>query len=105
MDKALLETPEDELDPQTLRIRDIILLAEYRERLAVCYPISKPCIYKGMHARPYNTVYCCYVFHKLILRLKYYYSLIVPYCSFCRKRRQQHQKHLPLMKGAQHLLC
>ncbi|KAF7836523.1 Transcription factor TFIIIB component B'' [Senna tora] len=34
VDKALLETPEDELDPQTLRIKDIILLAEYRERIA-----------------------------------------------------------------------
>ncbi|KAI9110566.1 hypothetical protein K1719_018432 [Acacia pycnantha] len=32
VDKALLEIPEDELDPQTLRIKDIILLAEYRER-------------------------------------------------------------------------
>ncbi|XP_054813271.1 transcription factor TFIIIB component B'' [Prosopis cineraria] len=34
VDKTLLETPEDELDPQTLRIKDIILLAEHRERLA-----------------------------------------------------------------------
>ncbi|KAK4256168.1 hypothetical protein QN277_009068 [Acacia crassicarpa] len=32
VDKALLEIPEDELNPQTLRIKDIILLAEYRER-------------------------------------------------------------------------
>ncbi|XP_028764594.1 uncharacterized protein LOC114722677 isoform X2 [Neltuma alba] len=34
VDKTLLEIPEDELDPQTLRIKDIILLAEYRERQA-----------------------------------------------------------------------
>ncbi|KAK7308884.1 hypothetical protein RJT34_05197 [Clitoria ternatea] len=34
VDKALLEIPEDELDPRTLRIKDIILLAEYRERQA-----------------------------------------------------------------------
>ncbi|KAK7274645.1 hypothetical protein RIF29_15741 [Crotalaria pallida] len=34
VDKALLEIPEDELDPLTLPIKDIILLAEYRERLA-----------------------------------------------------------------------
>ncbi|XP_027359856.1 uncharacterized protein LOC113868459 isoform X2 [Abrus precatorius] len=34
VDKALLEIPEDELDPRTLPIKDIILLAEYRERLA-----------------------------------------------------------------------
>ncbi|KAL2349429.1 hypothetical protein Fmac_003429 [Flemingia macrophylla] len=33
-DKALLEIPEDELDPRTLPIKDIILLAEHRERLA-----------------------------------------------------------------------
>ncbi|KAI4295295.1 hypothetical protein L6164_035356 [Bauhinia variegata] len=33
VDKALLETPEDELDPRTLPMKDIILLAEYRERL------------------------------------------------------------------------
>ncbi|XP_029129721.1 uncharacterized protein LOC109810960 isoform X3 [Cajanus cajan] len=34
LDKALLEIPEDELDPRTLPIKDIILLAEHRERLA-----------------------------------------------------------------------
>ncbi|RDY14066.1 bdp1, partial [Mucuna pruriens] len=34
VDKALLEIPEDELDPQTLPMKDIILLAEHRERLA-----------------------------------------------------------------------
>ncbi|KAJ7967290.1 Transcription factor TFIIIB component B [Quillaja saponaria] len=34
VDKVLLETPEDEIDPRTLRIKDIILLAEHRERLA-----------------------------------------------------------------------
>ncbi|KAK7281826.1 hypothetical protein RIF29_10128 [Crotalaria pallida] len=34
LDKALLEIPEDELDPLTFPIKDIILLAEYRERLA-----------------------------------------------------------------------
>jgi len=42
VDKALLEIPEDELDPRTLPMKDIILLAEYRERQAVCilYSIS-----------------------------------------------------------------
>ncbi|WVZ13164.1 hypothetical protein V8G54_017694, partial [Vigna mungo] len=34
VDKALLEIPEDELDPRTLPIKDIILLAEHRERQA-----------------------------------------------------------------------
>ncbi|XP_061369326.1 uncharacterized protein LOC133312165 isoform X2 [Gastrolobium bilobum] len=34
VDKALLEIPEDELDPRTLPIKDIILLAEHRERRA-----------------------------------------------------------------------
>ncbi|QCD91795.1 transcription factor TFIIIB component B'' [Vigna unguiculata] len=34
VDKALLEIPEDELDPRTLPMKDIILLAEYRERQA-----------------------------------------------------------------------
>ncbi|CAL0305318.1 unnamed protein product [Lupinus luteus] len=34
VDKALLEIPEDELDPLTLPLKDIILLAEHRERLA-----------------------------------------------------------------------
>lgn len=54
MDKALLETPEDELDPQTLPIRDIILLADYRERLAVCILISNRFMYmvKGMQVAP-----------------------------------------------------
>ncbi|KAL4615834.1 hypothetical protein ACB092_07G155500 [Castanea dentata] len=34
VDKALLETPEDEIDPQRLPIKDLILLAEHKERLA-----------------------------------------------------------------------
>ncbi|KAG6692573.1 hypothetical protein I3842_10G121000 [Carya illinoinensis] len=34
VDKVLLETPEDEIDPQRLPIKDLILLAEYKERLA-----------------------------------------------------------------------
>ncbi|KAA8544721.1 hypothetical protein F0562_019575 [Nyssa sinensis] len=33
VDKVLLETPEDEIDVQKLRIRDLILLAEYKERI------------------------------------------------------------------------
>ncbi|KAK2665381.1 hypothetical protein Ddye_003955 [Dipteronia dyeriana] len=32
--KELLETPEDEIDPQKVPMKDLILLAEYRERLA-----------------------------------------------------------------------
>lgn len=35
VDKALLETPEEEIDPQRLPIKDLILLAEHKERLAV----------------------------------------------------------------------
>lgn len=35
MEKALLDTPEDEIDPQRLPIKDLILLAEHRERIAV----------------------------------------------------------------------
>ncbi|XP_071922141.1 uncharacterized protein [Coffea arabica] len=34
VDKALLETPEDEIDFQKVPLRDLILLAEYRERMA-----------------------------------------------------------------------
>ncbi|XP_057966193.1 uncharacterized protein LOC131156489 isoform X2 [Malania oleifera] len=34
VDKVLLETPEDELDRQNIRLKDLILLAEYKERLA-----------------------------------------------------------------------
>ncbi|XP_044489260.1 uncharacterized protein LOC123213779 isoform X4 [Mangifera indica] len=33
--KELLETPEDEIDPRKVPMKDLILLAEYRERLAV----------------------------------------------------------------------
>lgn len=33
--KELLETPEDEIDPQKVPMKDLILLAEYRERLVV----------------------------------------------------------------------
>ncbi|KAL6970523.1 hypothetical protein U1Q18_030221 [Sarracenia purpurea var. burkii] len=35
VDKVLLETPEDEIDIQKLRIRDLILLAEYREQISI----------------------------------------------------------------------
>lgn len=35
VDKVLLETPEDEIDMRKLRLRDIILLAEHRERVAI----------------------------------------------------------------------
>ncbi len=35
VDKILLETPEDEIDPRKLPIKDLILLAEHKERLAV----------------------------------------------------------------------
>jgi transcription factor TFIIIB component B'' len=45
VDKALLEIPEDELDPRTLPIKDIILLAEHRERLAVGIISSNLCVY------------------------------------------------------------
>ncbi|XP_019177590.1 PREDICTED: transcription factor TFIIIB component B''-like [Ipomoea nil] len=34
VDKALLDTPEDEIDFQRVRINDLILLAEHKERLA-----------------------------------------------------------------------
>ncbi|KAL7228127.1 hypothetical protein ACSBR2_006946 [Camellia fascicularis] len=34
VDKVLLETPEEEIDFQSLSIREIILLAEYRERMS-----------------------------------------------------------------------
>ncbi|KAL3520331.1 hypothetical protein ACH5RR_018480 [Cinchona calisaya] len=34
VDKALLETPEDEIDFQKVPLRDLILLAEYKERMA-----------------------------------------------------------------------
>lgn len=43
MDKVLLETPEDEIDPQRLPIKDLILLAEYKERLAVHILHSNSC--------------------------------------------------------------
>uniref|UniRef100_F6I0M5 Myb-like domain-containing protein n=1 Tax=Vitis vinifera TaxID=29760 RepID=F6I0M5_VITVI len=33
VDKTLLETPEDEIDPQKLPIRDLIVLSEMRERM------------------------------------------------------------------------
>ncbi|XP_060973524.1 transcription factor TFIIIB component B'' isoform X1 [Cannabis sativa] len=35
VDQALLEMPEDEIDPQRLPIKDLILLAEHRERVAI----------------------------------------------------------------------
>ncbi|KAH7858203.1 hypothetical protein Vadar_021241 [Vaccinium darrowii] len=34
VDKALLDTPEDEIDVTKLRMRDLILLAEHRERIS-----------------------------------------------------------------------
>ncbi|XP_052189713.1 uncharacterized protein LOC127799588 isoform X2 [Diospyros lotus] len=34
VDRTLLETPEDEIDVQKLQIRDLILLAEHRERMS-----------------------------------------------------------------------
>jgi len=44
VDKALLEIPEDELDRLNIPIKDIILLEEHRERLAVCILYSNPCV-------------------------------------------------------------
>lgn len=44
MDKALLDMPEDEIDPQRLPIKDLILLAEHRERMAVYLHLFK-CFY------------------------------------------------------------
>nr|XP_024933092.2 uncharacterized protein LOC107426769 isoform X2 [Ziziphus jujuba var. spinosa]XP_024933094.2 uncharacterized protein LOC107426769 isoform X2 [Ziziphus jujuba var. spinosa]XP_048337106.1 uncharacterized protein LOC107426769 isoform X2 [Ziziphus jujuba var. spinosa]XP_048337107.1 uncharacterized protein LOC107426769 isoform X2 [Ziziphus jujuba var. spinosa]XP_048337108.1 uncharacterized protein LOC107426769 isoform X2 [Ziziphus jujuba var. spinosa]XP_048337109.1 uncharacterized protein LOC107 len=35
VNKDLLDMPEDEIDPQKLSIKDLILLAEHRERLAI----------------------------------------------------------------------
>ncbi|MQL96206.1 hypothetical protein Taro_028886, partial [Colocasia esculenta] len=35
VDKVLLETPEEDIDPMRLRIKDLIMLAEARERTAV----------------------------------------------------------------------
>lgn len=37
MDKALLEVPLDEFDYSKVPIKDLILLAEHKERLAVCF--------------------------------------------------------------------
>lgn len=37
MDKVLLDTPEDEIDFQRVPIKDLILLAEHKERLTVQY--------------------------------------------------------------------
>lgn len=36
MDKNLLNIPEEEFDPRELSLRDLILLAEHRERQMVC---------------------------------------------------------------------
>ena len=44
VDKALLEIPEDELDLRQIPIKDIILLEEHREWLAVCILYSNPCV-------------------------------------------------------------
>uniref|UniRef100_A0A1D1XFI9 Transcription factor TFIIIB component B n=2 Tax=Anthurium amnicola TaxID=1678845 RepID=A0A1D1XFI9_9ARAE len=35
VDKVLLETPEEDIDPMKLRIKDLIILAEARERIAI----------------------------------------------------------------------
>jgi transcription factor TFIIIB component B'' len=43
VNKDLLNMPEDEIDFKRLPIRDIILFAEYKERLAVCVPPSLLC--------------------------------------------------------------
>lgn len=43
VDKALLETPWDEIDHQRLPIKDLILHAEYRERSAVLFLRSNSC--------------------------------------------------------------
>jgi hypothetical protein len=43
VDKALLETPWDEIDHQRLPIKDLILHAEYRERSAVHCLYSNSC--------------------------------------------------------------
>lgn len=46
MNKDLLDMPEDEIDPQKLSIKDLILLAEYRERLAVYMLLYLLCLYR-----------------------------------------------------------
>lgn len=47
VDKVLLETPEDEINPRKLMLKDLILLAEAKERLLVADPNaannSSPC--------------------------------------------------------------
>lgn len=35
MDKVLLDTPEDEIDPLKVPIKDLLRLADYRKRLQV----------------------------------------------------------------------
>lgn len=82
VDKALLEIPEDELDPSTLPIKHVILLAEHNERLAVCI----------LSSNPFVTM--------LIISLVWFkFSLTVPSISLCRKRRHLLQKHPPPIKG------
>ena len=76
VDKALLEIPEDELDRLRIPIKDIILLEEHRERLAVCILYSNPFV-----AMPNN----CYS-HSMALWLKV--SPTVPFVFLCRKKRR-----------------
>lgn len=44
MDKALLEAPMDEIDYSKVPIKDLILLAEHKERLAVCFFFIFSCL-------------------------------------------------------------
>lgn len=52
VNKDLLNMPEDEIDFKRLPIRDIILFAEHKERLAVCVPLPLSCA----------TIYCDLVY-------------------------------------------
>lgn len=82
VNKSLLETPEDELDLQRVPIKDLIILAEYREREAVCF------------------ILFCYgsqsLFH--LVRLQVLYFIIFFDGSYRRKKQLLPYSH-QLMRG------
>ncbi|CAD5197467.1 unnamed protein product [Musa acuminata subsp. malaccensis] len=76
MNKVLLQTPEDEIDLRQISIRDLIMLAEAKERIARKETAAMSKLFSGQSYEKYLTGLQHRMFHFLGFRLFIYRDLM-----------------------------
>ncbi|RWV77309.1 hypothetical protein GW17_00061881, partial [Ensete ventricosum] len=76
VNKVLLQTPEDEIDPRQISIRDLIMLAEAKERIASKETAAMSKLFSGQRYKKYLTGLQNRMFHFLGFLIIYIWDLM-----------------------------